>query len=68
MGFYTWGNITMYRQDFVFNKKKYTIEELLSIFKAEAQSICNEPKNVSTIAESALKDFIKSYGEYVKSV
>ncbi len=59
----------MYRQDIAFNKcAKYTKEELLSMFKAEAQLICKEPEDVRTIAESALKDFIKCYGEYVRFV
>ncbi len=68
-GFYKWGNITMYKQDIAFNKcSKYTIEELLSMFRAEAQFICKEPEGVCTIAESALSDFIKRYGSYVRFV
>ncbi len=57
----------MYKQDIAFNKcAKYTIEELLSMFTAEAQLICKEPEDVRTIAESALSDFVKCYGSYVK--
>ena len=59
----------MYKQDIAFNKcAKYTKEELLSMFKAEAQFICKEPEDVRTLAESALKDFIKCYGGYVRIV
>ena len=59
----------MYKQDMVFNEcAKYTTEELLSMFKAEAQSICKEPDDVRTIAESTLKDFIKCHGSYVRFV
>jgi len=59
----------MYKQDIVINEcSKYTTEELLSIFKAEAQSIYKEPEDVRTIAESALKDFIKCHGNYVRFV
>jgi hypothetical protein len=59
----------MYRKDIAFNKcTKYTKEELLSMFKAEAQFICKEPEDVHTIAESALSDFVKCYGSYVKYV
>ena len=59
----------MYKHDIAFNKcAKYTIEELLSMFKAEAQFICKEPEDVRTIAESALREFIKCHGSYVKFV
>ncbi len=59
----------MYRQDIASNKcAKYTKEELLSMFKAEAQFICKEPEDVRIIAESALSDFIKCYGSYVRFV
>ncbi len=59
----------MHKQDIAFNKcTKYTIEELLSMFKAEAQSICKKPEDVRTIAESALKDFIKCHRSYVRFV
>ncbi len=67
--FCKWGIITMYKQDIAFNKcAKYTIEELLSMFSAEAQSICKEPEDVRTIAESALSDFIKCHESYVRFV
>ncbi len=59
----------MYRQDIAFNKcAKYTIEELLSMFRAEAQFICKKPEDVSTVAESALSDFIRCHGSYVRFV
>jgi hypothetical protein len=59
----------MHKQDITFNRcAKYTIEELLSMFSAEAQSICKEPEDVRTIAESALSDFIKCYGNYVRFI
>jgi hypothetical protein len=59
----------MYKQDIAFNKcTKYTKEELLTMFKAEAQFVCKEPEDVRTIAESALSDFIKCYGRYVRIV
>ena len=59
----------MYKQDIAFNKcAKYIIEELLSMFKAETQFICKEPEDVRIIAESALSDFIKCYGSYVRFV
>ncbi len=57
----------MYKQDIAFDKcAKYTKEELLYMFKAEAQFICKEPENVRTIAESALREFVKCYGSCVK--
>ena len=66
---YILSNITMHKQDIAFNKcAKYTKEELLSMFKAEAQLICKEPEDVRIIAESALRDFIKCYGSYVRFV
>ncbi len=56
----------MYKQDIAFNRcAKYTVEELLSMFKAEAQFICKEPEDVRTVAESTLSDFIKCHGNYV---
>ena len=59
----------MYKQDIAIDEcSKYTREELLSIFKAEAQLICKEPEGVRIIAESALSDFIKCYGSYVRLV
>ena len=62
-------NITMYKQNITFNKcAKYTVEELLSMFRAEAQFICKKPEDVRTVAESALSDFIKCHGSYVRFV
>ena len=56
----------MHKQDIAFNRcAKYTIEELLSMFRAEAQFICKRPEDVRTVAESALSDFIKCHGNYV---
>ncbi len=48
------------------NYVKFTREELLSIFKAEAQHICKGPDDVHSIAESTLSDFIKWHGNYVR--
>jgi len=62
-------NIAVYRQNDPFNEcEKYTTEELLLMFKTEAQSICKEPEEVCSIAESALNDFVKCYGKYVRLV
>ena len=59
----------MHKQDIAFNRcAKYTVEELLSMFKAEAQFICKEPEDVRTVAECALSDLIKCYGRYVRFV
>jgi len=58
----------MYKQDSTSNSTKYTVEELLTMFKAEAQSICKEPEDVLSIAESTLNDFIKCYSRYVRVV
>lgn len=58
----------MYKRDNTYNSAKYTVEELLSMFKAEAQSICNKPEEVLSIAESTLCDFIKCYSKYVRLV
>lgn len=59
----------MYKQNIAFNKcAKYTIEELLSMFRAEAQFICKRPEDVRTVAEGALSDFIKFHGSYVRFV
>jgi hypothetical protein len=59
----------MHKQDIAINEcTKYTTEELLSMFKVEAQSICKEPEDVRTIAESALSNFIQCYGSYVRFV
>ena len=48
------------------NYVKFTTEELLSIFKVEAQHICKSPDEVYSIAESVLNDFIKWHGKYVR--
>ncbi len=57
----------MYKQDITRNKyEKFTIEELLSIFKVEARHICKRPDEVYSIAESVLNDFIKWHGKYVR--
>ena len=59
----------MYKQNITFNKcAKCTVEELLSMFRAEAQSICTKPEYVRTVAECALSDFIKCHGSYVRFV
>jgi len=59
----------MCKQDIAINEcTKYTTEELLSMFKAEAQSICKEPEDVRAIAEGALSDFIKCHGSCVRFV
>jgi hypothetical protein len=47
---------------------KYTTDELLSIFKEEAQFICKKSDEVHSIVESVLSDFIKRYGKYVRFV
>ena len=57
----------MHKQDVAFNGcAKYTVEELLSMFKAEAQFICKKPEDVRAVAESTLSDFIKCHGNYVR--
>ena len=58
----------MYQQNNTDNSAKFTVEELLSMFKAEAQSICKKPEDILSIAESTLSDFIKSYSRYVRLV
>jgi len=58
----------MYEQNNTGNSAKFTVEELLSMFKTEAQSICKEPEDILSIAESTLSDFIKSYSRYVRLV
>ncbi len=59
----------MYKQDVTTNKHaKFTIEELLSVFRVEAQHICRKPEEVYSIAESTLNDFIKWHGKYVKFI
>ena len=57
----------MYKQDVTTNKHaKFNTEELLSIFKVEAQRICKSPDDVHSISESTLNDFIKWHGKYVR--
>ena len=58
----------MYQQNNADNSAKFTVEELLSMFKAEAQSICKKPEDILSIAESTLSDFIKSYSRYVRLI
>jgi len=60
--------MTMYEQDHAGSSAKFTVEELLSIFKAEAQSICKKPEDILSVAESTLSDFIKCYSKYVSIV
>ena len=58
----------MYQQNNADNSAKFTVEELLSMFKAEAQSICKKPEDILSIAESTLSDFIKCYSRYVRLI
>ncbi len=58
----------MYMQNNTDNSATFTEEELLSMFKAEAQAICKKPEDILSIAESALSDFIEFYGKYVRIV
>ena len=58
----------MYKQDSAYNSEKYAVEELLSIFKAEEQPICNKPEGVLSVAKSTLCYFIKCYRKYVRLV
>ena len=58
----------MYEQDNAGNSATFTVEELLSMFKAEAQSICKKPEDIISIAESTLSDFIKCYSKYVRII
>ncbi len=58
----------MYQQNNAGNSAQFTVEELLSIFKTEAQSICENPEDILSIAESTLSDFIKSYSRNVRLV
>ena len=48
--------------------EKFTKEELLTIFKEEAQYICKKPEEIDSFAESAFLYFIKRYGKYVKKL
>ena len=58
----------MYQQNNADDSAKFTIEELLAMFKTEAQSICKKPEDILSIAESTLNDFIKCYSKYVRTV
>ncbi len=59
---------TMYQQNNAGNSAKSTVEELLSMFKTEAKSICKKPEDIHSIAESTLRDFVKCYSKYVRIV
>ncbi len=50
------------------NSVAFTVEELLSMFKAEAESICKKPEDVLSVAESTLMDFTKCYSKYVRII
>ena len=58
----------MYEQKNAGKSAKFTVEELLSMSKTEAQSTCKEPEDILSIAESTLIDFIKSYSRYARFV
>ena len=58
----------MYQQNSTGNSGEFTVEELLSMFKTEAQSICKKPEDILSIAESTLRDFVECYSKYVKVV
>jgi hypothetical protein len=58
----------MYEQDNAGNSVTFTVEELLSMFKAEAQSICKKPEDILSVAESTLSDFIQCYSKYVRII
>jgi hypothetical protein len=58
----------MNKQEIASKCAKFTIEELLSIFRVEAQYICKKPDDVHSISESTLKDFISYHGQYVSFV
>jgi hypothetical protein len=58
----------MYQQNNAGNSAQFTVEDLLSIFKTEAQPICENPEDILSIAESTLSDFIKSYSRNVRLV
>ncbi len=62
------GTYTMYQQNSTGNSGEFTVEELLSMFKTEAQSICKEPEGIPSIAESTLRHFVKCYSNYVRIV
>jgi hypothetical protein len=61
-------NVKMHNQeqDATCNKyARFITEELLSIFKVEAQHICKKFDEVHSIAVSTLNDFTKNHGKYV---
>ncbi len=58
----------MYEQDNAGNSAKFTVDELMSMFKTEAQSICKKPEDIPSIAESTLRDLVKCYSNYVRIV
>ncbi len=58
----------MYKQNNADNSATFTEEELLSMFKTEAQAICKKPEDILSIAESTLCDFIECYSKYVRIV
>jgi hypothetical protein len=58
-----------HKQEVARNKyEKFTTDELLSIFKEEARHICKKPNEADSIAESALGDFIKRHGQYIRFI
>lgn len=59
-----------HKENVTYNKyASFTIDELFSIFKEEAQCICKKSDEVHSIVESALNDFIERYaGKYVRLV
>ncbi len=59
--------VKMHKQNVDSNEYfKFSTEELLSIFKEEAQHICNRHNEIHSISESTLNDFIKCHGKYVR--
>ena len=59
----------MYKQGFASNEyEKFSTDELLSIFKVEAQHICKRPDEVYSIAVSVLNDFVRYHGKYVSFI
>jgi hypothetical protein len=58
----------MNKQEIASKCAKFTIEELLSIFKVEAQHICKKPDEIYPLAISTLKDFIRYHGQYVSFI
>ena len=68
--FYNFENLKdekMNKQNVISNNYvKFTREELLSIFRVEAQHICKSSDDVHSISESTLNDFIKWHSKYVR--